>query len=53
MTAKQAMQMMEEYANDKLLDFAKYYFDTIDSGNVSPADSVIVDNYLKEQDGIK
>ena len=46
---KDLLRWMEEYANSKLLDFSKYYFESIDSGSVSPPDSVIVENYLKNE----
>lgn len=46
---KDLLRWMEEYANSKLLDFARVYYEILDTQSVPPPDSVIVDTYLKAQ----
>ncbi|NNE30806.1 MAG: hypothetical protein HKN40_00400 [Winogradskyella sp.] len=40
-------ELMEGYLELKLLDFARIYFEILDTQSVPPADSVIVNEYLK------
>mgnify|MGYP000371476460 FL=1 len=40
-------ELMEGYLESKLLDFARVYFEILDTQSVPPPDSVIVNEYLK------